>query len=400
MLLFLRIVLTPLALVAVAASAVFAWQFGWAKGATIEMKYAFAGLLCGLDISKAALPLMASWASSEGERGKARVIWGCFIFLTFASLWAANGVNAIQYAEREGHKASVEAELAGKRAVLDRLRTDRKDLPSFTFATAESVKTASDLVAAAEEAVTAAVKRKEEECGSGRGGRGQLCRMREGDEQTAREALSKAIANKNDVIANKAATDKATKLDAQIVEAERALASVDMGTVSKAADPQAASLAQALGVQVGTIALLSFVIASILVEIGSGLLPWMLYGHAGKRKEPEPDQKPEAETEASATTALEATFQAATTPDDDRSKFFRQCTYPSQTGRVLASQVYTAYRKWCAEQGLHPMTNTAFGRESPLPKEKAGGSIWYLGIELGREYVGTTQRLRVVASNG
>jgi hypothetical protein len=57
------------------------------------------------------------------------------------------------------------------------------------------------------------------------------------------------------------------------------------------------------------------------------------------------------------------------------------------------SDVYAAYRQWCAEQGIKPMT--PFGTTPPWEKSKSG-SVWYRDIRLAAGY----SKRRLMAVNG
>ncbi|MFZ0851571.1 MAG: hypothetical protein WAO08_20470 [Hyphomicrobiaceae bacterium] len=124
--------------------------------------------------------------------------------------------------------------------------------PSFTETSAEAVKTAEVAVATATE--QAAAERS-------RGGCKDLCRQREAEERTAREALLKAQQNH-------AATVKAAVLDGKIAAAEHALSQVDVKAATMQADPQSASMAKVIGADQNLIASPSA--SSLAVVSGSG----------------------------------------------------------------------------------------------------------------------------------
>src|SRR5262245_11113730 len=113
-------------------------------------------------------------------------------------------------AGKEADQAKLSATVKTDRARLERIERERAALPNV-YATDETVK-------AAQAAVTAAERIKERECGNGEPKqRGPNCRQRETEEQAKRDALAT-------VLANKATTDKATKLDREIAEISARLA--------------------------------------------------------------------------------------------------------------------------------------------------------------------------------
>jgi hypothetical protein len=141
------------------------------------------------------------------------------------------------------------------RAELARLTSERSAMPSFTPATAETV-------TAAREAVTAAASVRAAECAK----RGTQCRSREADEAAARAALS--------AIADKAATDRAAKLDTDAATVRARLATAS--PVAAAADPGAAALAGylatfGLSVPAGLLAQWLVLVGVVALELGSAL---------------------------------------------------------------------------------------------------------------------------------
>src|SRR5262245_42839549 len=120
------------------------------------------------------------------------VIAAAALVVTFTnSLGAIAGRADITQADRVRAKDDV----ANDRAELRRITKERAGLAAFTPATDEDVK-------AAREAVGVAERVRAAECEK----RGPKCRERENEEQTKRDALATALANK-------AASDKAARLD-------------------------------------------------------------------------------------------------------------------------------------------------------------------------------------------
>lgn len=143
------------------------------------------------------------------------------------------------------------------RATLDRLTREREAL-TFTPATADDV-------GAAKAAVVAAARIREAECGSGRGPR---CRAREAAEQVKREALAK-------VLGNKALSDRAAKIDADIAATR---ARLDTAPAVAAVDPRAELLARIFSVGADTAATGQQVATVVVVEllIAFALIAWEL----------------------------------------------------------------------------------------------------------------------------
>jgi hypothetical protein len=166
----------------VAASAAFAFEFGWTRGASDVSRWTFALVAVALDLIKAGLPLTAAEDSTERKHAKASAEWAVFACLTALSLWCAYGTAPVQLAS---HLSDKTVAATVRQAALDRLREERSKLPVFTPASAEAVEAAEALSRAATEQAKA-------ECEK----RGQRCRDREADERSALAALAKGKSDK------------------------------------------------------------------------------------------------------------------------------------------------------------------------------------------------------------
>ena len=243
--------------------------------------------------------------------------------------------------------------------------------PSFTETSAKAVKTAEAAVATATE--PAAVER-------ARGGCKDLCRQREAEERAAREALLK-------VQQNHAATVKAADLDGKIAAAEHALSQVDIKAATMEADPQSASMAEAIGADQNLIAALSHAVFAISIELGSGVGFWLVFGHGApgrRRLECEPAASAGLIDRAGAIDlqAVEAT------PAEIIERFFLEAARRRIGPRVQSVAVWSAYKVWCAQRGYSAVSHAMFGRLVRWPKHRAGGTVWYLDCELAVGYGG------------
>jgi hypothetical protein len=130
-----------------------------------------------------------------------------------------------------------------------------------------------------------------------------------------------------------------------------------------------------------TVTLLGYVLFAMSIEIGSGLMPWLLWGH-GMGPDPVTTKVvPEVVPE---------------TPVEARARFFREVAIPVVGEHVAGSDMCSAYVRWCGEQNLTPMTPQAFGTKPPWLKDKSGKS-WYRDCRLAAGYA--PQRLLVASSH-
>jgi hypothetical protein len=351
----------------VAASAAFAFEFGWTRGASDVSRWTFALVAVALDLIKAGLPLMAAEDSAERKRAKASAEWTVFLCLTALSLWCAYGTAAVQLASHMSDKTVAATARQDRQTALDRLREERSKLPAFTPASADAVE-------AAEALSKTAIEQAKAECEK----RGQRCRDREADERSALAALAK-------VKSDKALTDSAAALNAKIAAAEKALNEVDLREATKEVDPQVASMASAINADRNMISLISLALLAIAIEMGSSLGVWFVFGHAPRRKDKSP--KP-----ADAQRAV-----AHETPAKARERFFSGCVIEKKGKRLAGSTVYLGYAKWCAENDVTPMSPQAFGRGGPWKKkEKIGGIIYYIDAAMKDGSV-SVPKLKIVA---
>jgi hypothetical protein len=349
----------------VAASAAFAFEFGWTRGASAPSQWTFALVAVALDLFKAGLPLMAAEDSAERKPFKAGAEWFVFFWLTCLSLWCAYGTAAVQLAAHMSGKTVAAATRLDRQAGLDRLREERSRLPVFTPTTAEAVQAAELLARTAADQAKA-------ECDK----RGQRCRDREADERAALGALAKAKSDQ-------ALTDRLAALDVKIAAAEKALGEVDLKEVTREIDPQVASMANAINADRNLISLMSLAVLAIAIEMGSGLGVWFVFGHGARPKEKA--SKPTAKV-------------IHETPTKARERFFATCVFERKGKRLASSALYPSYAGWCAETGVTPMTPQAFGRGGPWKKkEKTGGTVYYLDAAM-KDGSSAMPSLKLVAS--
>jgi hypothetical protein len=360
-----RLLMAVAVLGCVGASAMFAAEFGWSRGASEVHRwtYAFAGV--ALDLLKSGLPIFGAMAWHDRKPGRSFACWGVFAVLTCLSLWCAYGTTATQLAEKFATQAVATVAQNSKQTVLDRLRKQR-DALTFTDTSAEAVKTAESVVVTA--AARAADERKRVSCG-------EVCKQWEKDEQAARVALLK-------VQADRAATIKANDLDAKIAVAEAALAAVDVREVVKEADPQSASMAKAIGADQNLIAALSHVAFAIAIELGSGVGFWLVFGHgAPARREDLDAPAPSAALTPIDREGAQELQVIGERPEAIIERFFREGVRPKRYGRVQSEVAWKAYKQWCVDRDQPYVSHTMFGRLARWRKERSG-NVWYVDCEL------------------
>jgi hypothetical protein len=184
----------------------FVGRYAYTTSDTHETGLATAALFAMTAAGAFAGPAVAIAVSNAGRRAA-----GCALGLLALAAIAVNWTNTLgaiaqRGAGSEARASKTVADTASDRRGLARLTAARAVL-TFTPASAEAVAVASAAARAAERTRAA-------ECGNGEPKqRGKFCREREADE---RAAADKLVA----LVANKAATDQAAKLDKDIAEAQ------------------------------------------------------------------------------------------------------------------------------------------------------------------------------------
>ena len=384
----LRLVLTPIVLSCIGVSALFAFEFGSAKGATTLTWLAFGIAGAGLDIIKASLPMLGTVAAHNGDRAAVRGCWFGFAVLTAMSLWCAFGVTALQFSEKLGARSQIASDQKNFQAALDRLRAERLAIPQFDFATEDSVKAATSAVDAAQNAINAADRAVQQECGSV----GRFCRQRQTDATERRLEHAQAIAAKAKVIGSKAISDRAAGLDEKIATAEAALSKIDVKTLSKEIDPQAKLLHDVFGISESVGTLLGHAIFALGIEIGSGLGFWLIVGHGNAGRQNNGILGEQDNLDNIITEIPPVDSDADATPVfGSRSHFFNECVVPEHGNRVASAIMYRGYQAWCQRLGVEPMAAQVFGKDAPWSKEKIGGTIYYLNSRMAHGYDAVTK---------
>ena len=366
-----RTMMAVAVLACIGASATFAFEFGWTRGATEVYRWTYALAGVALDLLKSGLPILGATAWHDRKPARSCACWVVFAVLTALSLWCAYGTTATQLAEKFALQAVAQSDLSTRRATLDRLRGQR-DALKFTETSEEAVRTGEATVATA--ADQAAAER-------ARGGCRDLCRQREAEEREARAALLVAQQNR-------AATVKAAELDTLIAAAEAALNTVDKKEAVKEADPQSASMAKAIGADQNIVAALSQAFFAIAIEFGSGVGFWLVFGHAAPARRQDLPSTKLVRVDPSPPVKL---YPIAEKPQDIVERFFLEVVRPALNRRVRSLVMREAFTRWCADREIAiDLSHAMFGRLARWRKDRIGGTVWYLDCELAEGYADLT----------
>jgi hypothetical protein len=313
----------------------------------------------------------------RGAKGWAK-LWGILALGLALVALAVNLTNSLGAIAGRADKTLAERAKAADsrkddRAEFARLLRQREAMPAFTPATAETVQAARDAVASAETI-------RARECANGDPRqRGINCRARETDEQAKRDALAV-------VLANKAATDRAAKLDS---DAAAIRARLEKAQPVASVNPLADTLGRILSLPADTAATAQQVAMVVVVEllIAFALIAWELLAPT-----PEGSSGQRADTDDGTADARPAQAIAQQPVEfGDVRKFMLACLPRAQDGAVMLRAVYTRYQRWCDEQAppVAPLEAAEFGTQFKaacervkLRSERRGDQIYCLGVKL------------------
>jgi Poxvirus D5 protein-like len=279
-----------------------------------------------------------------------RWMWGIVFGLIACVSLGANVVNSLGALAGRSDKTQAERVKArddakDDRAQLARIVAERATM-AFTPASEASVEAAKAAVAAAERVRIT-------ECED----RGSRCRQRETEEATKRDTLAT-------VLANKALTDKATKLDA---DAATIRARLDKAPAVQNVDPLGDAIGKLVHLPSEVAAAWQKASVVIVVEllIACALMAFELLGQA-----PRPAIAPK---HAANVTPIEKAR-----PLGEVAKFMVACLQPDEHAYVIVADLYQPYVAWCSREGLRALTASRFEEQVVALCEKAGFALSHI----------------------
>jgi hypothetical protein len=264
-------------------------------------------------------------------------------------------------------RGRIKADAAGDRRELERIARERSAMV-FTPATVEAV-------LAAKEAVTTAERSRAAECGNGDPRqRGINCRAREGDERNTREALAR-------VLAHKASTDRATRLD---VDAATIRARLLTAPPVQNANPLGSALEAVLGAGAAALTAWQQAIVAAVFElclVGVMVIYELLGQVRGPARAGKAADAPAGQSEPPDKTRAKAAKPQKPGNTGSVKSFLRDHLCPSLgEERIEIKSLIHAYRGWCSDKRLEPVGLDTFLDELEPLCRKLG-----IEIEVGRD---------------
>lgn len=279
------------------------------------------------------------------------------------------------------------AQAAGLNSRINDLSTELGKLPQVLFTTAAQV-------TAAQSVVDTAAAQAKAECSPTRGGRGSKCDLREAEHRAAVQELA-------NITANRSVSQRREQLETELADARKELGK--LGIIPNEIDPTAKRIGEVLGAIFGlgerpdlfVIKWMPSFIALVIEVIamwGPRLILTATVGgdHAVSRgPRPAPAQAPSVRTEAprpaepapkpAPVASIATVDRTPATPAKPKKpsnskpaaagdaasvrEFVESRTTARPGNRIRCKEVYDAYRDWCLELGVAPVTLTRFGME-------------------------------------
>ncbi len=270
--------------------------------------------------------------------------------------------------------------LAERTKAVDTRKDDRAELARITRERAAMVfvPATEEAVRSSREMVSAAERTRKAECGDGDPKqRGQNCRKREDEEAAARNVLTT-------LAANKAATDRAAKLDADVRVLRKRL---DGGQAVANPNPLGNALELMLGAGAAALTAWQQAIVAAVFELClvGVMVIFELLGQGKQLAVASPAQESRDQArEATSVPALAAlppprkTREKVPQPSNGGSvrSFVRDHLFPADDGeRVDIKSLIHTYRRWCAKKDLAPVDLDGFLDEIEQLCRKLGVKI-------------------------
>ncbi|NBU58321.1 MAG: hypothetical protein EBS23_00795 [Betaproteobacteria bacterium] len=351
------------------------WRFGYSLGRTEVDGFIYAGASAAADALKALVPFFffAAVRNRMWSHAAAAAVVGAVV--TAYSLAAALGHAALNRNATAGHRL---VEIQAYKAVSDDLKRAQDQLSWIAPHRPPAAVRAEIAGLKAERLWTAT----------------QSCTAVTG--KISRDYCQKY----QTLVVELESGQQAEALGLRIRDAQTKLEGMNGAAASGGADPQAAVLAELLGLDVARVQFRLVVFVAILLEVGSGLGMYMAMslwqGRSGN-----PDDRgaaPDIVVGPVVTVPIALPPPAQTDEGGARrnsvAQFCQEQVDRAGRDAFTATALYEAYRTWCESRGVRPLTMPAFVRQ-----------IDSLGLEKVRQrrrtrYVGIGLKTAAVAESG
>lgn len=330
---------------------------------TGEERWLYGAVFALLDALKTVLPILAAAALAAGLLAKARVGVVIFALLSALSFTAEIGLYATTKSETVGdakaaHERYEQAKSAKVKADAD-LAAIGTTRPAGEIAGEIAALKRDRLYDRSKQCTAATAAESRELCA-------QVDRLTgERDKAVEAAALRQVAGN-----------------------AAVALSKQDVAAAMRKIDPQAEALAKLISpvadVDPDTVRTGLAVLIALLIELGSGLGPWLAAPHHAAARKPEAET-PAAEPGPVMHTTIPEPAIEQDAGDDLVARWASSALVKRRGTFVPAAEARAAFETWCATEGAEPLNPTALGKAMTAlgyERRKVGGAMRYEGIAL------------------
>ena len=369
-------------------SAAMNWRFGYSLGTTELDAQIYGAASAAADGFKAMIPFFVLWALVTRSYVRALAGVALWVICSTYSLTSSLGFSAYNRDAHSAERSMAQVQYKDLRAEQKRLRQRLEWMPEHRSSASVEAALQAELLKPVKGKRRTTIGRETKNCTRSNYWSGKLC---EGVLNLRKEL---AIAQ------------EAEKLQARLDVIQSKLDNVsNPAAVAKSGDPQVEMLTRLTGMDKETIQLALTVLVSLLVEVGSGLGFFVVFGpskmaqQVAARKAANSndsriserisrvveDKPKQAADEAAPEAVKDSSVRKFVMSASDVKRFYTDEIEKAEGSTITATALYEHYCSWCKANGRKPITLPAFGRqfgELGIQKAKIAGRIRYIGVKL------------------
>ena len=373
--------------VLLAVSAAMNWRFGYSLGTTELDAQIYGAASAAADGFKALIPFFVLWALVSRSYVRALAGVALWVICSTYSLTSSLGFSAYNRDNNSASRVVQQTQYSDLRAELKRARERLGWMPQHRSSATVEAALQAELMKPIKGKRRTTLGRETRNCTKTNFWSGKLC---EGVFNLRKEL---------------ATAQEAERLQKRIDVIQAKLDTVSTPTAAaKSGDPQVDMLTRLTGVDKEKIQLALTILVSMLVEVGSGLGFFVVFGPSRMAKSVAAqmaatsptsrisdriskvvEEKPEVAEGRVAPAADGNPVRKFVMSASDVKRFYTDEIEKAEGSTITATALYEHYCSWCKANGRKPITLPAFGRqfgELGIQKAKIAGRIRYIGVKL------------------
>ncbi len=380
------------ATVLLGVSAAMNWRFGYSLGTTELDAHIYGAASAAADGLKALLPFFVLWALVSRSYIRALAGVALWVICSTYSLTSSLGFSAYNRDNNSASRVVQQTQYSDLRAELKRARERLEWMPQHRSVATVEAAIQAELMKPIRGKRRTTLGRETQNCTKTNFWSGKLCE----EVFNLRKELATA--------------QEAERLQKRIDAIQAKLDTVSTPVAAaKSGDPQVDMLSRLTGLDKEKIQLALTILVSLLVEVGSGLGFFVVFGPSrmaksvaasmaaaspassstskiSERISKVVEEKPEiAEGRVAPVAAEGSPVRKFVMSASDVKRFYADEIEKAEGSTITATALYEHYCRWCKANGRKPITLPAFGRqfgELGIQKAKIAGRIRYIGVKL------------------